>query len=411
MKTVHAHRLISISIALMLALALLPACSGKPKPAPAATSPVGIPEGSFADGRGLQLGFNLLYTLDGFGGNSLIGTAGIAEVLAAAKDGAQGDTDTALAGALGMQEMLPKDIDDIALHLRQAAEKLQYGKFTTAWGLFVGDQQAVKESYLSDCGQSLKLNAIFQQIEGQAGVSYLNEWVDEATGGLVKKVNFKVASAKAPFFVDVFSADPDWQQALDTGKSRPLPFQYESGDEKAVPTMICYESCGVYNGAEGAMAILPSAGDETRLVVIVPPEKTGLHDFIPVAAAKFDEWTQKAEWSTQRVLLPRFAISFEGSLMNVLNRAGIGSLLAKGKDYGAMGDGLYIADILHKASLTVDESGVDSPDPNAVYHQGVKDNIPTLAVCRPFIVMLVKSDTGQVLAMGFVRDPLTATLK
>lgn len=412
MKNMYTHTVHIALAALLLAAALfLAACSGRPEPTPAATEPVGIPEGSYADGRGLELGFRLLYALDGSGGNGVLGTAGLYSVLAAAKNGAAGDTDAALTKALGMQEMTLKDINETALSLQQAEESPQKGNFASAWSLFVGDQQPVKESYLTGCGEALKMQTVFRQLDGQAGETYLNEWADEATGGLVKNVGFPVPAEKEPFFADLFFADPQWQLALDTGKSRPLPFLYEDGEEKAVPTMVCLQNCGIFTSPEGSMAVLPCAGDETRLVVLVPPDKTSLHDFMPVAAAKHDEWLGLAEWGKQRVLLPRFTVSFRGSLMPVLDGAGIGPLLKKGSDYSGVGEGLYFSDILHAASLTVDESGLEDPDPEAVFYQGIKDNIPTLAADRPFIVTLEKTDTGQILAMGFVRDPLGAASK
>lgn len=420
MKTIcdnkHIKRF-ACALALMLA-AGLPACSPAPKPAPTATAPVSVSEGSFADGRGVALSFKLLYALAGTDiANGAIGTAGIIDTLAAAKTGSAGETEAELANALGMQGVLPKDIDDAALNLRQAMEKLSGGKYAAAWGLFVGNNQPIKESFLTGSSQSLKLNTVFHPLEGEAGVKYLNEWADEATGGVIKKVGFTLPAAAAPFFVDVLSADPDWSTALDTGKSRPLPFIYDGGEEKAVPTMVCMQNCGIYKGVDGSLAVLPCAEDKARLVVMVPPEDTALRDFIPVAAARHDEWLANAEWNNNRVLLPRFSAGYEGSVLALLDSAGIGYLLREGKDYSALGEGMYFSDILHKTELIVDESGVDAPNPSASYRQGMKDDIPTLAVDRPFIVALEQADpdrktgTGPILAMGFIRDPLTAKLK
>jgi serine protease inhibitor len=179
-----------------------------------------------------------------------------------------------------------------------------------------------------------------------------------------------------------------------------------------VPTMICLQNCGIYECPEGSIAILPTAGDETRIVIMQPPDGMTLREFIPVAAANHDDWADKADWGVQRVLLPRFSLRFEGSALDVLGRAGIAPLLAKGADFSSMGGGMYVADILHKASLVVDESGVEGPDPNApTYRQNNKDGIRTLAVDRPFIVALEKAGedggSGQVLMMGVVYDPLS----
>jgi serine protease inhibitor len=145
-----------------------------------------------------------------------------------------------------------------------------------------------------------------------------------------------------------------------------------------------------------------------------PPDGMSLHDFIPVAAANFSDWASKATWGTQRVLLPRFTLKYEGSALPVLEKAGLGGFLADSSGYGSLGNSLYFADILHMATLVVDESGVGPSDPNAPsYRQNMKDDTPTLALDRPFIVALVKIDAsgncGQILMMGTLRDPLAAT--
>lgn len=404
---------------LAVAVALLPACANvTSQPTPTATPAVWVSDSSFSDGRGLQIGFKLLYALDTGSGNNVLGTTGIADVLAAAKYGASGDTASALERELGMQGMTPRQVNEVALRMRQAVSKLKFGRLTTAWCMVFGNGQYVKESYLTDTRQMLQMESLFPAVSmtGESGQNYLDEWADDTTGGREKKLGFTLPAAQAPFFVDILTADLDWQQAMDTGKSRPLPFQYEGGEETAVPTLVYYQSCGVYSSVDGSVAALPLAGDETRLVVMVPPEGMSLHEFIPVAAARHDEWLDKAEWSKQRVLLPRFQLEHAGSVMPVLDRAGLGQYLAEGSDYSAMGKGLYVSDVLHKAALVVDESGVDEPDPTVTYRQGIKDDIPTLAVNRPFLVLLERTDpegfnAGQVLMMGYVRDPLGASIK
>jgi serine protease inhibitor len=401
---------------LVAVILLFTACAGGPQPTPTATPPVSVADSSFADGLGLQIGFKLLYALDSAGENSVLGTAGLSEVLAAVKDGAAGNTDAALAAELGMQDMLPRQINDIALRMRQTFDKVKQGKLYQTWGLFVPSGLYIKETYNSDMRQSFQMTPRFlkETLTEETFNPYLGEWADDTTGGRVKNVEFSMPVLDAPFFVDILIADPDWQTSLEAGKTRPLPFRYEDGSEKAVPTMVCYQDCATYQGAEGSLAVLPTAGGEMRLVVMQPPDGMSLHDFIPVAAAKHDEWIGKAEWNVQRVLLPRFTLKFEGSVLPVLDEAGLTGLLSKGGDFSNLGEGLYFTDILHKVSLVVDESGVDPPDSKApTYRQNNKDSIPTLAIDRPFVVALEKTDEdngcGQVLMMGVVHDPLSTT--
>ena len=352
------------------------------------------------------MSFSLLYYGDKKGSNIALAAAGLSSEIVAARIGAQGKTFGSITEAMGLQGLAPKQANDTALHIRQAMEKLKLGRYASAWSLFVGENQPVNESYLTDCQKSLQMKALFEALSGDKGATYLTEWADSSTNGMVSDLQFTLPTEQQPFFADLFYADPDWQKALDTTKSKPLPYTYESGDESAVPVLVCMQRCGIYDSAGGAMAILPMAGDEVRLVVMFPKDKLTLHEFIPLALAKHDEWMKKAEWGNQRVLLPRFDISFQGSVRDILAAAGMGGMFDAQADYSAMGEGLRPSDILHKCRLIVDESGVSLPDPKAFYRQGIDDKVPTLAVNRPFLVLLEKTDTSQVLLIGAVRDPL-----
>ena len=406
----------TILIACLLLIASSACGSPAPKPSPTATPPVDMGDASFADGRGLQVGFKLLYALESLGGNSILGTSTLSQALATVKYAAAGDTAEALARELGMQDMQPRQVNEVALRMRQTFDKLKQGRYTTAWCMIYGEKQYIRESYYTDCRQMLQLKMLqYQPKDNENGLKFLGEWVDDNTGGRIKQVQFKLPEVPAPYIMDILTADPDWALALDTGKSRPLPFTYENGEKIAVPTMICKQKCGIFESELGSVAILPTAEDETRFVIMVPPAGMPLREFIPDAAAKHDEWLAAAEWGDQRVLLPRVKLDYSGSVMPVLDKAGLSKHLSSDADYSTMGEGLYFSDILHMASLILDESGVGDPDPKVTYRQGIKDNIRTLAVDRPFLVLLEKTEpdygSGQVLMMGFVRDPLEVPTK
>ena len=412
MKVFTKRKQIILPLTLAALLAALNACSdaGRITDAPSSqpTPSVSVGEGSLAEGRMLDWSLTLLHLADS-GDNLAISPAALTSDIAALRLGVQGKPLQDTATALGAQDMSPKQINDAALKARQTMEKLKLGRYSALWSLFVGEKQPVLESYLSEGQKALQMNSRFEPFSGETGKATLNEWADTGTAGMVSDLNFDVPSTEQPFFVDLFMADPDWQMALDPAKTRPQPFFYEDGDKSAVPTLVVTGRCGIYDGPEGAMAVLPLAGDEARLVVLFPKEDgVKLTDFYATAQARHDEWLTKATWGSQRVLLPRFSIGYRGSIRGPLGAAGMGSLFAADTDFSAMGHGLHPADILHDCRLIIDESGVNTADPKASYRSGVDDGIPTLAVNRPFLVLLEKTDTGAVLLAGAVRDPLAA---
>ena len=304
------------------------------------------------------------------------------------------------------QDLSIKAINERAAALHGALGGLKNGRFASAWGLFVGENQAVKQKYLDDCERELALPSTFKQLDKDTGNTFLGSWADDNTGGRIKSVNFTIPGGSAPFFVDLNTADPDWQEAMDPTRTRALPFHPESGDGNPVPMLNCVMNCGVHTGSEGSLAVLPFAGDETRLVVMLPPEGTGVHDFLPVAAAHHDEWLKDAVWKEQRVLLPRVTLAAEGSVKPVLAGAGF-DVLSSGANHDGMGNGLGLADVLQKTELVVDESGQQDTGNTADYNPDQPDDIPTFTVDRPYVLLLEDGKTGAILMAAVVRDPLS----
>ncbi len=404
MKQRLTHKYFALLLA--AALVLLPGCSvGGKEPEATATAAIPVAEGAFGQGSNAELSLGLLYAADG-GGNEVIGTAGLTGVLAALRNALGDEGDPALDAALGTQELSLKTVNERASALHTVVTGLKNGRFASAWGLFVGENQAIKEEYLVALNDELQLPTTFEQLEEKTANTVLGSWADDNTGGRVKAVSAKVATSGAPLFLDLITADPDWQQALDPAHTKALDFTTADGSKSAVPTLVCQMNCGVYTGEEGSLAVLPCQGDETRIVVLLPPEGGDLKEFLKVAGEKFDGWLELAEWQEQRVLLPRASLRFEGSTKAALKKAGYGAFFAKNANLDAMGDGLQVADVLQMAELTIDESGVDAADETADYSPDADDGVDTLAVNRPFAVLLQQTKTGAILMAGLVRNPL-----
>ena len=112
------------------------------------------------------------------------------------------------------------------------------------------------------------------------------------------------------------------------------------------------------------------------------------------------------------VSLPRFKFTWGStSLKPALEALGMADAFSQtDADFSGMttGEKLYIADVLHKAFVDVDESGTEAAAATAVIGGGSGGASPgtpfELTADRPF-VFLIRDTTGTVLFVGQVTSP------
>jgi serpin B len=111
--------------------------------------------------------------------------------------------------------------------------------------------------------------------------------------------------------------------------------------------------------------------------------------------------------------LPKFSYDSEFNLNDALKSLGTGDAFdPAAADFSWM-DGkrdLYIGDVVHKAFVAVDEKGTEAAAATAVIMQVASAPIGepvVIKVDRPFIFLIRDAQTGSILFLGRVVNPLS----
>jgi serpin B len=165
----------------------------------------------------------------------------------------------------------------------------------------------------------------------------------------------------------------------------------------------------LWNGAGFQAAALPYAGGTTSMVLIVPE------------AGTFDAFEQSLTGDglgailggqSQAVLgavtMPRFRFTTKTDLADTLKTLGMkqafdGSLADLSGIDGSKG--LFVTDVLHQATIAVDEKGTEAAAATAVVVGRKGAALNSLAVDRPFLFLIRDDATGAILFQGRVVDP------
>lgn len=186
-----------------------------------------------------------------------------------------------------------------------------------------------------------------------------------------------------------------------------------------------------YPGDGGfAMARLPYKGDELSMILMAPMKHDGLSALEQkLDAANLEQWISMLETRETRLVLPKFKLETNYDLgtggsapsgtlpVMGMKRAFTDPRLKNSADFSGMHvpassmDALYVAKVIHKAFLEVNEKGTEAAAATAVAMAGYASLPPTMpfvpvfAADKPFLMLIRDDATGSILFMGRVVDP------
>ncbi len=126
------------------------------------------------------------------------------------------------------------------------------------------------------------------------------------------------------------------------------------------------------------------------------------------------KWLPLFEEKQGSILLPRFTLEYEETLNQALKALGMGiAFEPNGADFTAMvpeggRDDLYISEVKHKTFIQVDEVGTEAAAVTSVEIRVTSAPMYDfyLEFNRPFFYAIHDSETGAILFMGAVLNPL-----
>ncbi len=202
-----------------------------------------------------------------------------------------------------------------------------------------------------------------------------------------------------------------WNTPFEPELTEDGPFQALGGGQATVPMMRQTESLGYAEGAGYQAVELPYDGRELAMVILLP-EASEFEAFEgALDAALVDAILGNLTYRQVALTMPKFEVESEFSLAEALTALGMPDAFSADADFSGM-DGerdLFIADVVHKAFVSVDEAGTEAAAATAVVMEllAAAPREPVeVTVDRPFIFIIRDIETGAVLFVGRVVNPV-----
>jgi serpin B len=167
-------------------------------------------------------------------------------------------------------------------------------------------------------------------------------------------------------------------------------------------------SMALYDQGPVRLLVLPM-DDEAEILLLLPGEGSELEATLALLDhQRLSAWRQEAREREVDLRLPRLDLSAGGSLVEALKSLGLSTVFGQRADFTGLADDptLYIAEVIQRCRLQVDEQGVKAAAVTGVVVATKSMPMSVPFHCdRPFLLMLRHAPSGLILLTARISDP------
>ncbi|CAL8316373.1 unnamed protein product [Merluccius merluccius] len=339
---------------------------------------------------------------------------GIATVLSMLSTGARGDTHSQLFKTLSYSDgqLTQKAVDEAYEHLihmlghNQEAQQLELGN-----AMAVSNELKPLDKFMADIKHYYSSEVFNVDFSNAAeAVVKINEYIAKKTMDKIKDQVKELDPNTMMVLINYVFFRGAWEKPFDAEQTAKKDFQVDENTKVEVDMMKRTGRYEFYQDQDNhtTVIMLPYKGN-TSMMIVLPDEGKMKEVEGYISSDYIKHWHDSLFRSSVDLMLPKFSISAESSLGEVLQEMGIVEAFGDKADFsGIIEDAkLKVSKVSHKAVLSVDEKGTEAAASTTI--EIMPMSLPdTMELNRPFLVFIVENSTKSILFMGRISNPTAA---
>jgi serpin B len=250
----------------------------------------------------------------------------------------------------------------------------------------------------------------------------INDWVSQQTEGKIKDLipQGMISAMTRLVLTNAIYFNAAWLKTFEKADTSDGAFYLLNAGDVTVPMMHQKERFAYTEDSDYQAVELPYDGRELSMLIMLPKpgQFTSFEDSLD--ADQMDAIIQGLQGKEVQLTMPKFEFTSSFDLSSALSDMGMPVAFAppvstacspQNADFSGM-DGncdLYISDVIHKAFISVDETGTEAAAATAVIVNVTGMPMPEetviMTIDRPFIFLIRDIETGTILFLGRVMNP------
>lgn len=343
--------------------------------------------------------------------NLFLSPASIAIALTMTYNGAQGETQRAMAETLGLAGLTTEAVNaayaTFVTGLNALDPKVRLALANSLW---VDIREVLRPEFVAQNRTTFRAelaNLDFGKADEAART--INAWVEGKTENKIKDLLAPLNVLNAALvLVNAIYFKGAWQREFDKAETREGCFTLLDATTKRLAMM---HQSGEYRYHEDDTAQvieLPYGEGRVGMIIVLPRKDVDFNLFRgSLDAARLEHWAANLWPVDGDIILPRFKVAYKKELNDALGALGMGIAFGERADFGGIMPGpLFISLVIHQAFMDVNEEGTEAAAATAVVMaRGLPMDRFHMVVDRPFFCAIRDHATGANLFMGWVTDP------
>ena len=242
----------------------------------------------------------------------------------------------------------------------------------------------------------------------------INNWVMDKTNGRIKDLIKQISSDHVMFLVNAVYFNGKWTYRFNKENTQDEDFFLADGGLGKVPTMNLEADLDYYADEQMQGVVLPYGNGHFEMLVILPDEKMGLNGLLDALDEQLlDNIYSGMAKSGLSVFLPKFTFKSDLKLNSQLKEMGMPHAFSDNANFSRMSadamSKLKISEVVHKTFIEVNEEGTEAAAATSVgmVTTSIGPSVtPQLRIDKPFIFLIREKDTGAILFIGQVYNPV-----
>ncbi len=361
-----------------------------------------------------EFAFELYKQLSKEGNNLFFSPASISTALAMTYAGAKGQTEQQMAQVLHFkpeEKQIHEGFGGLSQLLNSTDKGYQLNMANRLWGqkTYPFQPEFLTTTQKNYGAELAKVD--FAQAEQTR--QEINAWVEKQTQGKIEDLipSGVLDSRSRLVLTNAIYFKGTWANEFSKKATADAPFHLSQDKPIDVPMMHQSKEFPYTETDDLQLLELPYGGDDLSMVVLLPKKRNGLEDMeSKLTAQNLEAWTKALRSKEVQVFLPKFKLTSEFRMADVLRAMGMTLAFSDQADFSGIStaEDLMISEVLHKAFVDVNEEGTEAAAATGVVVR-VTAALPQEPIVfradHPFVFLIRDKRTDAVLFLGRVMNP------